>query len=64
IIALGRSLNLSVIAEGVETEGQRRFLGEQGCHVYQGYLFSAALPISQFENFVNEARQLNEKGAA
>ncbi len=63
IIALGRSLNLSVIAEGVETEGQRSFLEDQGCHVYQGYLYSAALPVSQFEEFVNEARLLNEKGA-
>lgn len=64
IIALGRSLNLSVIAEGVETEDQRSFLKNQGCHEYQGYLFSAALPAPQFEAFVNEACQLNEKGAA
>ena len=64
IIALGRSLNLSVIAEGVETEGQRSFLEDQGCHLYQGYLFSAALSAPQFEEFVIEARQLREKGAA
>jgi diguanylate cyclase (GGDEF)-like protein/PAS domain S-box-containing protein len=61
IIALGRSLNLSVIAEGVETEGQRSFLENQGCFTYQGYLFSAALPASKFEEFVIEARRLNEK---
>ena len=64
IIALGRSLNLSVIAEGVETEGQRTFLENEGCRVYQGYLFSAALPASQFEDFVNETCQLNVLGAA
>ena len=64
IIALGRSLNLSVIAEGVETEGQRGFLEEQGCHLYQGYLFSAALPASHFEEFVSKARRLNELGAS
>jgi EAL domain-containing protein (putative c-di-GMP-specific phosphodiesterase class I) len=64
IIALGRSLNLSVIAEGVETEGQRNFLENEGCHVYQGYLFSRALPASQFDEFVNEAGQLNVLGAA
>jgi len=63
IIALGRSLNLSVIAEGVETEEQRNFLEDQGCCLYQGYLFSKALPAPQFEEFVNEARQLYE-GAA
>jgi diguanylate cyclase (GGDEF)-like protein/PAS domain S-box-containing protein len=63
IIALGRSLNLSVIAEGVETEQQRGFLEDQGSCLYQGYLFSRALPAPQFEEFVNEARQLYE-GAA
>ena len=39
IVTLGQSLGLSVIAEGVETEEQRRFLGETGCTCYQGYLF-------------------------
>jgi diguanylate cyclase (GGDEF)-like protein/PAS domain S-box-containing protein len=39
IIALGQSLGMTVIAEGVETEGQREFLASEGCHAYQGYLF-------------------------
>jgi diguanylate cyclase (GGDEF)-like protein len=44
IIALGRSLNLQVVAEGVETYGQRAFLSSRGCPLIQGYLFSCPLP--------------------
>ncbi|MET0329225.1 MAG: EAL domain-containing protein, partial [Luteimonas sp.] len=39
IIALGRTLNLSVIAEGVETEAQQRLLTELGCTSLQGFHF-------------------------
>lgn len=52
IITLGQCLELSVIAEGVETVEQREFLRQQGCHVYQGYLFSPALSASNFEEYV------------
>lgn len=45
IIALGRGLGMTVIAEGVETESQRDFLEAHGCDAYQGYLFSRPLPI-------------------
>ncbi len=51
IITLGHNLNLTVIAEGVETEAQREFLERQGCCVYQGFLFSPALPSHKFEAF-------------
>lgn len=44
IIAMGRSLNMQLIAEGVETAEQLAFLQQQDCHFYQGYLFSPAVP--------------------
>ena len=50
IVALAQSLDLSVIAEGVETEPQRDFLANNGCHAYQGYLYSRPLPLHQFES--------------
>jgi len=48
IIAMGRNLNLSVIAEGVETEAELIFLRENGCEEVQGWFFSPALPANEF----------------
>jgi diguanylate cyclase (GGDEF)-like protein/PAS domain S-box-containing protein len=44
IVTLGQSLGLSVIAEGVETEDQRKFLEASGCHAFQGFLFGRPGP--------------------
>ena len=48
IVALGTSLGLQVIAEGVETEEQRRFLQAHGCHAWQGYLLSPPVSAERF----------------
>ena len=53
IIALGQSLGLEVIAEGIETQEQRRFLITQGCSKGQGYLFARPLPAEDFVEFLN-----------
>lgn len=56
IVALGNSLGLKVIAEGVETEAQRDFLRRHQCHAWQGYLFSRPLPLADFETLVKADR--------
>jgi diguanylate cyclase (GGDEF)-like protein/PAS domain S-box-containing protein len=52
IIAMAQTLNLNVIAEGVETEQQLQLLQSSGCKTYQGYLFSKPVPIAEFEALV------------
>jgi EAL domain-containing protein (putative c-di-GMP-specific phosphodiesterase class I) len=49
IISLSKAMGLSVIAEGVETEGQREFLARLGCHSFQGFLVSGPVPLEEFE---------------
>jgi diguanylate cyclase (GGDEF)-like protein len=49
IIGMGRSLDLEVIAEGVETPGQKDFLARHGCDLYQGYLLGRPMPLDAFD---------------
>jgi len=55
VIALGQSMGLEVIAEGVEKISQRDLLAELGCHSYQGYFFGKPLDIEDFEDLVTAA---------
>ena len=59
IIAMSRTLGLNVIAEGVETEAQREFLDEHGCHAFQGYLFGRPLGLDEFKSALK--RSFREK---
>ncbi|MDO3377581.1 putative bifunctional diguanylate cyclase/phosphodiesterase [Geoalkalibacter halelectricus] len=57
IIALGRSMHMEVIAEGVEREDQAQLLLAKGCHQAQGFLFSPAVPAEQVVSFFSRAQE-------
>jgi EAL domain-containing protein (putative c-di-GMP-specific phosphodiesterase class I) len=59
VVRVGQSLQLTVVAEGVETEGQRNLLAELGCEVIQGFLYAPALSPAAFGRWLLEhsARQ-------
>ena len=57
IISMGKSLGLNVIAEGVESERQLRYLRERGCDTAQGWLFSKSIPFTAYLDFTK--RNLN-----
>jgi len=59
VISMAHSLNLDVIAEGVETEEQRLYLENAGCPNYQGYLFSKPVPLKEFEALVKKYNDQN-----
>lgn len=54
IIALARSMDLTVVAEGVETEAQVTFLREQNCHSMQGFFFSHPRPAAEIPRFFRQ----------
>ncbi|MCC8967727.1 EAL domain-containing protein [Bradyrhizobium sp. Pear76] len=56
VIDLGHGLEMSIVAEGVETEAQLGFLSEEGCDAVQGYLIGRPAPIGQFAALVGGDR--------
>ena len=54
IVMMAHSLELTVVAEGVETEVQRAFLERHGCDLYQGHLLSPPLPPAQMEQYLRD----------
>jgi diguanylate cyclase (GGDEF)-like protein/PAS domain S-box-containing protein len=55
VIGLGHGLEMSIVAEGVETQEQLCFLAEQGCDAVQGYFIGKPLPIEQYDTLVGRA---------
>ncbi|MDH4183761.1 MAG: EAL domain-containing protein, partial [Nitrospinota bacterium] len=58
IISLAHGLGMKVVAEGVETEFQLKFLRDAGCDEMQGYLFSKAVSQEEFENLISTGARL------
>ncbi len=62
VTAIAHHMGLALVAEGVETEGQRAFLLRHGCHGFQGFLFHRPMPVAAFEDEV--ARQGEHAGSS
>ena len=66
---MGKSLNLRLVAEGVDSSAQYRFLHEAGVDVIQGFLFSKAVPADDFalllgsNGFAEQIRNLEREAA-
>ena len=61
VISLGRSLELPVLAEGVETEAQHAFLLQEGCDEVQGYLTGRPLPMADYAELVGRQTTARQK---
>jgi predicted signal transduction protein with EAL and GGDEF domain len=64
IVALGHSLGLAVVAEGVETVEQRDFLAEHGCTAYQGFLYGRPLSADEFESVLKQSCRVRAPDSA
>jgi len=56
IISIARGLGLHLVAEGVETEVQARYLQANGCHTMQGYFYHRPISLAHFLSVLQEQR--------
>lgn len=61
VIAMGQSMGMDVLAEGVETAAQLEFLRQHGCNFYQGYFCSKPLPAAEFTQLLVGERQRQQQ---
>jgi EAL domain-containing protein (putative c-di-GMP-specific phosphodiesterase class I) len=64
MISLGHKLNLKVVAEGVETDGQLAFLRDNECDEMQGYHFSRPVPVAEIENLLRRPEQIERSSGS
>ena len=57
IIHLARKLGLQTVAEGIEKKDQLNYLKQEGCDLYQGFLFSRPLPSSEFSELLKSSKK-------
>jgi diguanylate cyclase len=62
VLALGKSLGMPVLAEGIETIAQWQFLAREGCDKGQGYLFAKPVPLAKLPDAMQAAAQLTHTG--
>lgn len=63
VIAMGQSMGMQVLAEGVETDAQLDFLRQHGCNFYQGYLCSQPVPAEVFAQWLRSIQSLSTPSA-
>ena len=59
MIAMGKTIGLKVVAEGVETEQQRDYLKRQNCDILQGYLFAKPLTASDATDYLRQHMRMS-----